>query len=140
MFPLGFPLRVSESQTFRNWGIFAGFVEVGKIVTRLYIALLPASQDGRQDFPRCVSRFESNPYRRTRYLVSKRTPFDTPLDVTAGRQTGRNYRLPNATRDKTRRLNIATYIKDESRRRHEVPHKRNNKTAESVSVSPNSTH
>jgi hypothetical protein len=34
------------------------------------------SQDGRQDLPRCVSRFESNPYRRTRYLVSNRTPFD----------------------------------------------------------------
>jgi hypothetical protein len=30
----------------------------------------------------------------------------------AGRQPERNYRLPNATRDKTRRLNIATYIKD----------------------------
>src|SRR5262245_3143539 len=66
-------------------------------------SLLPFSQDGRQELPRCVSRFESNPYRRTRYLVSRRTPFDTPLDVkaplrwtskhhSAGRQTGRNYR------------------------------------------------
>jgi hypothetical protein len=31
-----------------------------------------------------------------------------------GRQTERNYRLPNATRDKTRRLNIATYISKRS--------------------------
>jgi len=52
-----------------------------------------------------------------------------PHQIPAWRTT---FLSPNATRDKTRRLNIATYIKDKSRRRREVPYRRNNKTAESV--------
>jgi hypothetical protein len=36
---------------------------------------------GRQDFAPRFLRFESKPYRQTTYLVSKPTPFGTPLDV-----------------------------------------------------------
>jgi hypothetical protein len=36
---------------------------------------------GRQDFASRLPLFKSKPYRRTRYIVSRRTLFATPLDV-----------------------------------------------------------
>jgi hypothetical protein len=41
----------------------------------------PSSQDRPQDCAPRLPLFESRPYRRTTYVVSRETPFGTPLDV-----------------------------------------------------------